>query len=165
MRWSQLKKRIEDNFATSVRGRAELFQTCYRRSFDEFDETWLVIDGKRRFSWGDMGAFQAEGARNFAARRKDLTASERKWLLKDALSERGIEFRWSIHVLLLRYLSLPIELGLKDRSPIIRGIAVLDRRCGKRRLLSMKTSDEHPFVQAMVDFRCAADGIRPLTGQ
>ena len=160
MRWSQLKKRVEDNFSPSVRGRVELFQTCYRRSFDEFGETWLVLDGKRRFSWGDMNAFQAEGARNFASRRRDLTASERKWLLEDALGEHGIEFRWGIHVLLLRYLSLRIELSLKDHSPIIRGIAILDRRCGKRRLLRMKTSDEHPFVQAMVDFRCAADEIR-----
>ena len=165
MRWSQLKKRVEDRFAPSVRGRVELFQTCYRGSMDDFGETWLVLDGNRRFSWGDMSAFHAEGARNLAAERKGITASEKKWLFEDALPERGVEFRWGIHVLLLQYLSLPIELSLKDRSPIIRGIAILDRRCGKRRLLSMETADEHPFVQAMFDFRCAADGIRYLTGQ
>lgn len=165
MRWSQLKKRVEDNFATSVRGRVELFQTCYRRSMDEFGETWIVLDGNRRFSWGDMSAFHAEGARNLAAARNGITVAEQEWLFEDALTERGVEFRWGIHVLLLQYLSLPIDLSLKDRSPIIRGIAILDRRCGKRRLLSMKIADEHPFVQAMYDFRRVADGIRSLTGQ
>ena len=60
MRWSQLKKRVEPNFAPSLRGRVELFQTVHRRAPDDFGEVWLVVDGERRFSWGEMTAYFAE---------------------------------------------------------------------------------------------------------
>jgi len=62
MRWSQLKQRVEANFAPRVRGRIELFQTRYRRAADSFGEVWVVIDGKRRYSWGDITFIQAEAA-------------------------------------------------------------------------------------------------------
>ena len=45
-------------------------------------------------------------------------------------------------------------------SPIVRGLAVLDRRCGKRRLATIDAAAEHPFVQGMFELRCAAEGIK-----
>ena len=53
---------MEANFAPRVRGRIELFQTRYRRAADSFGEVWVVIDGKRRYSWGDITFIQAEAA-------------------------------------------------------------------------------------------------------
>ena len=164
MRWSQLKRRVEQNFAPSLRGRVELFQTVYRRAPDDFGEVWLVVDGERRFSWGEMTAYFAEAATGFASERAGVTDSEREWLRHDALHERGVLFRWQINVLLLRTLSLPIDAALKHQSPLVRGLATLDRRCGKRRLPAIKQSEEHPFVRAMTELRCQAEGMMALIG-
>src|SRR5262249_44167150 len=62
MRWSQLKQRVEANFAPRVRGRIELFQTRYRRAADSFGEVWVVVDGKQRYSWSDIKFIRAEAA-------------------------------------------------------------------------------------------------------
>ena len=92
-----------------------------------------------------------------------MTDSEREWLLRDALQERGTLFRWQINVLLVRALSLPIDTALKHKSPLIRGLAILDRRCGKRRLLGIRQGEEHPFIRAMLELRCEAEGMMALT--
>ena len=164
MRWSQLKRRVEQNLAPSLRARVELFQTVYRRAPDDFGEVWLVVDGKRWFSWREMTAYCAEAATGFASTRAGLTDSERQWLLHDALHERGVAFRWQINVLLLRALSLPIDVTLNHKSPLIRGLAVLDQRCGKRRWRAIRQGEEHPFVLAMLELRCEAEGTMALTG-
>jgi len=60
------------------------------------------------------------------------------------------------------FLSLPIEEALVSPSPLVRGLAVVDRRVGKRRLRKLaEQRDEHPFVQQLYAARCAAEGITP----
>ena len=49
MKWSQLKKRIEESFADSVRGRVEVWNTRYRRAHDDAGEAWITIDKQRVF--------------------------------------------------------------------------------------------------------------------
>ena len=78
------------------------------------------------------------------------------------LEGRGVAMRWQIERVLLESLSLSIERMLKHRSPIVRGLALLDQRCGKRRLARFDAAAEHPFVQDMLEFRCAAEGIKSL---
>jgi hypothetical protein len=54
---------------------------------------------------------------------------------------------------------MSVDLMLKDPSPIVRGLGVVDGRLGKRRLRRLNMQAEHPFVQRMFDFRCEAEGI------
>jgi hypothetical protein len=42
MRWSLLKKKVEDNFADSVVGRVEVYNTRYRKAHDEYGEVWVI---------------------------------------------------------------------------------------------------------------------------
>ena len=163
MRWSQLKLRVEQKFATSLRGRVELFQTVYRRASHDSGEVWIAIDGKRSFSWGEMSAFREEAKTYLKLRRAGLRALELNRAGRDSMQERGILFRWNINVLLLQSLSFTIEAALKHKSPLIRGLAVLDRRCGKRRLLMMIDNNEHPFVRVMLELRREAEGMKALT--
>jgi hypothetical protein len=169
MRWSQLKQRVQANFAPRVRGRIELFQTRYRRAADSFGEVWVAVDGKRRYSWGDITFIQAEAAayRADRVRLKDENPSREEYFAANRrvlgdLEARGVAMRWKIERLLLESLSLSVERLLKHRSPIVRGIAVLDRRCGKRRLAAIDAGAEHPFVRGMLEFRRAAEGITSL---
>ena len=166
MRWSQLKLRVEANFAPRVRGRVELFQTRYRHAADSFGEAWLMIDGERRYSWGDIDFIRAEGAAYHAHYEAQSGNPDRKAIwrcgadVRADLESRGIPMRWILEDLLVESLSLGIEGMLAHRSLIIRGLAVLDRRCGKRRLAELDMQSEHPFVVGMLEFRRAAEGIR-----
>jgi len=166
MRWSQLKLRVEANFAPRVRGRVELFQTRYRHAADSFGEAWMVVDGKRQYSWGDINFIRAEAAGYQAHYEAQSGNPDRKAIwqfgadVRADLESRGIPMRWILEDLLVESLSLGIEGMLAHRSPIIRGLAVLDRRCGKRRLAELDTQSEHPFVVGMLEFRRAAEGMR-----
>jgi hypothetical protein len=73
--------------------------------------------------------------------------------------ERGATMLWQLHETLLGALSLSIDLMLKHRSPIVRGLAMLDARVGKRRLRGLDVPGEHAFVRRMFEFRCASEGI------
>jgi hypothetical protein len=54
MRWSKIKKRIEDTFADSVRGRVEVWNTNYRKAHDQAGEAWITIDKKKVHSMGSL---------------------------------------------------------------------------------------------------------------
>ena len=59
------------------------------------------------------------------------------------------------------YLSLPVDVALASESPLLRALAVLDARVGKRRLRALAaTPDEHPLVAALLHLRCDAEGVR-----
>ena len=46
MTWTQLKKRIENMLAESVRDRVDFGSTSYRKSHDQEGRGWILIDGR-----------------------------------------------------------------------------------------------------------------------
>jgi hypothetical protein len=58
------------------------------------------------------------------------------------------------------YLSLPIDDALTSPSPLVRALAVIDRRVGKRRLRTLQVGPlEHALVRQLYLLRCEAEGI------
>jgi len=60
MRWSELKRRVEGNFAPAVRGRVEVFTTSHRQAQDGAGEGWISIDGARAAITHGQGVYSAE---------------------------------------------------------------------------------------------------------
>ena len=61
---------------------------------------------------------------------------------------------------LKRYLALSIEDALISDRPLVRALAVIDRRAGKRRLRRLEIGpEEHPLVRELYQLRCEAEGI------
>jgi hypothetical protein len=57
------------------------------------------------------------------------------------------------------YLSMPIGSALASNDPVVRGMAVVDRRSGKRSLTAPRfAAERHPFVRRMLDLRFEAEG-------
>jgi hypothetical protein len=66
--------------------------------------------------------------------------------------------------LLEQYLSMPFEDALSSSSPLLRAMAMIDRRHGKRRLRSIRlASDEHPLVRELYAVRCLAEDVESST--
>jgi hypothetical protein len=168
MQWSKLRSSIEARFAPALRGRVSLHQARYRHAREEVGRIWIAVDGRElasfatgarwrqvreaadrlmdeRAAWGSPEAYEAAVGEAAAAVREAGTFAD-----DDALVE------------LEAYLSLPVAEALGSPSPLQRALAVLDARVGKRRLAALLAEpDGHALVRAVLEVRCAADGIRP----
>jgi hypothetical protein len=59
------------------------------------------------------------------------------------------------------FLSMPGGEALASPSPLLRALAVLDARVGKRRLAALAAApDLHPLVRTLLAVRCDAEGVR-----
>ena len=171
MKWSRLKHLLEERLAPSVEGRIALHQARYRRTLEEVGRVWVAIDGREVISF-NTNAYVAKRASLSAEIRaaKDLRpygdpGQHPDYLAADAEAEailrRSGEYD-DYHALtdLERSLSMSIDELLTDGTPLLRALAVLDGRVGKRRLRTMlETPDEHAFVRAALALRCDAEGV------
>lgn len=168
MKWSHLKKRIEESFADSVAGRVELWTTRYRKSHDQQGESWITIDKQRVWSTSAYTCF-VEAHREAIKLLKepidldDPAQHKAYWQARDQVEEilpaRGVCWSEDVNLALLNFLSLSINDAIKSGDPIIRAFATLDRRFGRRRLADFDDSQEHPLVRTLYRFRCKAEGI------
>ena len=67
---------------------------------------------------------------------------------------------------LFDYLSMSVDDAIESRNFLIRAVAVLDRRIGKRRLEAMSLrTDEHELVRLFYKLRLEAEGLRSGDGR
>lgn len=168
MRWTQLRKQIEDRFAPSVRDRVALHTAHYRHAHDSDGRAWIEIDGTEVAA---MCYFQAGHARRELAEQLRVAnnptnrgpAGTPRWLYDEAIAitrRAGVLSQEDFYVLLHEYLRLSILAALYAEDPITRALAVLDSRVGKRRLRVLaEHPDEHPLVRMFLALRCEAEGV------
>ncbi len=164
MKWSKLKKRIEDGFADSVRGRVEVLATRYRDSHDAAGEVWVTIDGNKVFGAADFSYYKEHGAEAARFERNGAfpsgsDAQRREEITDRELEHRGVVASWSAMGSLFDYLNMSIDAILSSDDGVIRAFGMLDRRVGKRRLADLSDDDGHPLVVAFRDLRLSAEGM------
>lgn len=166
MRWSKLKSLVEDRFAPSLARRVALHQARYRHSHEEVGRVTLTVDGQEvaafathmgwqqvrpltdqlmdaRAAWGSPAAY-AQATADVEGR---LRAEGE---LSDAVALADLE----------AYLSMSLDAALGAESPLVRALAMLDRRLGKRRLRLLRFPDsEIKMVRALHALRCEAESI------
>lgn len=154
MKWSQLKMRIEDLFADSVRKRVQIGSTTYGKPREQ-GRGWICIDGHEilMMTWTNAESWSfprdQEGRARFAEARDRAHA-------KNMFSFE--EWRGA----LFDYLNMSIDEILKSDTPLIRAVGMLDARLGKRRLMKVDVAQEHPLVQRLYHLRCEAERLGPL---
>jgi hypothetical protein len=167
MQWSRLRSTLEARFAPALQGRVRLHQARYRHANEEVGRVWVAVDGEElaAFATGARWRHVREAADRLMDEREarggpaayeqavaDAAAAARQAGVHgddDALNE------------LETYLSLPIDDALASDSPLLRALAVLDARVGKRRLRELATAPaNHPLVATLLRLRCDAEGIR-----
>jgi len=148
MQWSQLRQRVQELFAESVKGRVELRSTGYRHAHDGEGRYWITVDGEeivnipRWYNWvlGPDYVLQPNAAKEFA----DYAALFAKGDFGNAL---------------LQYLSLSIDDVLHSDNVVVQALGMLDRRVGKRRLIAFDSKCSHPLVRLFYRLRCDAEDI------
>ena len=164
MRWSAARKHFDALLAPSVASHVELHATRYHGAPDQEGRGWITWDGR------ELKSFSAYP---FLSRRYDLASSfqglgqgvEEAYGRGDEIAEQeGFFDYYRFLDAVEAYPSLAIRAAVNATDPIIRALAMLDRRLGKRRLASMEFSaDEQPFVVKLHALRCEAEGLAPTS--
>ena len=171
MRWSKLKELIERNFATSVAGRVELHSTHYRGAHDQMGRAWLTIDKKEVFSFCTLTEIRRSALLATELREinrcldfRDPSQSQAYYSAgyqaTALLQRQGIYSQGDFYVAIHKYLAMPVEEALQSDNEIIRSLAILDRRVGKRRLRQLASNEtDHPLMKLVLAFRCTAEKL------
>jgi hypothetical protein len=166
MRWSQLRKQVEDRFAPSMRGRVALHTAHYRHAHDSDGRAWIQLDGQEIAT---MCYFQARNARwELAEQLREASEMSDKSESLVELRNKAVgitrqaevfsqqEFYRTLH----EFLQLPIEAAISSENPILRALSVLDSRVGKRRLRRLADGPENSaLVKLLLETRLQAEGM------
>lgn len=143
MRWSKLKQRVEEMFAEELRGRVELRTTRYEKADDRCGRSWITVDGLEVVNMSNL-----------------LTCGDSVADGNSARFKGGLFAGYDLPLAMQEYLTLSIDSAIASPHPLIRALAVLDRRAGKRRLERIDPDKEVPLVRELLSIRKRVCGGR-----
>ena len=132
--WKALKNQLEDLLCAELKGRVTYFLTRYHKVHNSYGRAAILFDGKELvcFSWTAMYDQEYEISKlyndktsPFAEVREEL---EKEW--DNNCTYCDMDFLTAA----LEFTDMPIEKALQSENSIIRILAVMDRRAGKRTL-------------------------------
>ncbi len=158
MIWTKLTKLSEDLLSPALQGRVAYHLARYGpgRSY-HMRRGWITLDGEEILSCSTI-----EQVRATHALTGDWHAHEPA--IADELHQQGLYTRDEFLEALEMCVSQPIDTQWHATQPLVRALALFDRRAGKRRLRRvMFAPDELALIRNFYRLRCLADGIEPTT--
>jgi hypothetical protein len=144
-----------------------LHQARYRHAQEEVGRVWLALDGREVAAFAThMGWARVRPLTDRLMDERGARGSPEAYAQASAEVEAGLRAAGEMSDAaaleeLEAYLSLSAEAALASASPLLRALAMLDARVGKRRLRALaQPPDAHPLVRSMHALRCEAEGIR-----
>ena len=139
--WAEVRKTLEQNLlCDSLKGRVRYFTTRYRKAHDQTGRVCILVDKKEVINM----PFYIEDCRHFEASVRSKAATQMyKDNLKDVFieyAEQGLFYPGDFGIALNEYLSVNINDAISSDNLLVRMLAVMDRRVGKRTLHKIKTS-------------------------
>ena len=160
--WGELNKRLLELLCDSLKVRITYFLTRYHKVHNSYGRASIRLDGRELvcFSWWDRYL-------------QETDLYERVWKSSDKEAERKkLEAEWKENgtfcdmdflEAVTAFLDEPIEASLQSDNYIVRVLAVLDRRTGKRtlrRLYEEGTYRDLPqWVRQFYELRFMSDGV------
>lgn len=157
--WSNLKKQMNDLLCDSLKGKITYFYTSYHQVHNAYGRATINYCKKEivAFSWAELYEQEKECS-DCIMLGKNVTYEEMKktrWMPNCVLCES--DFINSITV----YLNQDVLSSLNPDNYILRILAYMDRRVGKRTLLKIKDEVETlpEWVKQFYRIRCEAEGL------
>lgn len=186
MVWSKMKQQLESFLSPALVGRVEYRATSYRYLPDKSGLCYITVDKKEVFNMRDVTTmlrwYQTEqeikndpdvqirvNKEDIDSVRKDtggvvpeerlaVIARDRKIAIyaKELLLAQAVLCKTDFYFAANKFLSDSIEKNLESKDILLNVFALVDRRVGRKRLLSMeeKMKLKHPIVQYFYDLRC-----------
>lgn len=160
MQWSKRKKLVESFFSDSVKDRVELRSTHYRGAHDQDGRGYITFDKNEIWSMCTLSFYSIEYERIYEiVEREGLIPYEAQKIAHDELASEGSFNQYTYYASLDEYCNNSIETSLTSDNLLIRCLAMLDSRLGKRRLRSLDLSKESKKVIEFYRIRCECEGI------
>lgn len=174
--WSRIRKKLEQEFlCETLRGRVQYFFTIYHGAPDEAGRFAVRVDGKEiwkanPFNEGayDRIAKEIKQAGNIPRRKWDgnrILHDEENRAAEDAAvraaNDIGIASTWDVLGAVEMYMNMDIGEALCSENAMIRMLAILDRRVGKRTLSKMRRQYESgpQWLRQFYLLRLQAEGL------
>ena len=157
MRWSQVKKLVEDSFAESVKKRVQIYSTHYQCSCGR---GWITIDAEELVDLSTMLSSMIyrcvyHEASNVPYPKHPAVSDDER--TPNKLIEDGEFSRFDLHIACWDYLHQSVKDSLESKNPLIKSLAVLNAKVGKGRLVEIAKQNLHPLTRALLDFRIDAE--------
>ena len=159
--WSGIRKRMESEYlAESLKGDISYFATSYSRSPDHEGRAAIRYDGKEIIkgcyyhNWTKAESFPKD--EKYERRMREEFA-----YIDDTAIKLGVFDQRCFYRAFDEFDNQSIEKSLYSDNLLVRIFAVLDRRVGKRKLISMKESieNEPDSIKEFFAIRMNAEGI------
>lgn len=157
MRWSKVKKLVEDSFAEGIKNRVQIYSTHYQCSCGR---GWITIDGKELV---DLSTMLSSMIYRCAYHETTNTVFPKHSAVPDEnrtpnkLTEDGEFSRFDLHIACFDYLHQSIKDSIESKNPLIKSLAVLNAKVGKGRLSEIAKQNLHPLIRALLNFRIEAE--------
>ncbi len=157
MRWSKVKKLVEDSFAEGIKNRVQIYSTHYQCSCGR---GWITIDGKELV---DLSTMLSSMIYRCAYHETTNTVFPKHSAVPDEnrtpnkLTEYGEFSRFDLHIACFDYLHQSIKDSIESKNPLIKSLAVLNAKVGKGRLSEIAKQNLHPLTRALLNFRIEAE--------
>jgi hypothetical protein len=167
MMWSKLKKKIEDNICDKLKKRITVFSTKYSMWHDEYGRSSLMLDNKEILIASEVKHWKEyKKAREGLLKTGKYTkpsivhGSTADQVAERIVYKRGIFSDGDFRKSLWNYLSMSIDRALASDNVIIKALAIVDKRAGKRRLKKLNIKDDdHELIKKFYKLRCEAEGL------
>lgn len=149
--WSGLNKQLTENLCDELKERITFFLTRYHSVHDSYGRAAIRLDAKELviFSWiemyhqeSDISELHRDGVREPYYKMEEQLKP--KWDADCTYSE--MDFLDAA----LKFRNMAIKDALESENYIIRILAILDKRIGKRTLAQIKKSNEYQQYPAWV---------------
>ena len=155
MKWSKLRIRSKENLCDSLKERLDFHVARYRKSHDgDYRRGWISNDGEQLASWS---CFEQLLSGNLISTDGLNRPNPNSWSGEEynqLMAEIGVYSGTEFMNLLFEYLSLSPHDALKSKIPLLRALAIAERRIGKRTLSTFEIcNEEDPLVLALYHLR------------
>lgn len=161
--WSKIKKNIESNFADNLRKRVQVYITSYGREYDVkdlFNRGWITVDGIEVCNFATPTAFYMNGTDYHYATPTGCSQTPKiDYIRSGKLSEEGEFSKFDLSHCCYAFLDMNIKEALNHESPLINMLAVMDKRVGKRKVIELTQTRQHPIVAYFLNLRTSAEII------
>jgi len=195
LRWSKLKKQLEDFVCPCLKGRVEFWITNYRKAHDRMGRAYITVDGKEVVNMcsikKEIAIYNAEkelkDSKNVnldqdgfeqdrmyeLLRREGFSEDTLSWIAENRkinrmahkkVEEEDVFSQYDFLEAVEKFLNSSIEESLKSDNSIVKALALIDRRVGKRTLNMLKESieQESELVRYFYSLRCQAEQIEQI---
>ncbi|WP_396151441.1 hypothetical protein [Flavobacterium sp.] len=156
MKWSKLRKELKDRLADNLKDRLDYHLTTYKNSTGYIGRAWITWEGKEilNFSnqdtWNEFQSYSNELAETHYISHEGIKTTDRT---EGKIMEKGEFSKYDFADNAFRFLNLNVQDAIKSNNPIIRALAVVDKRIGKRTLSELNKAENHPMIKQLIELR------------